>query len=335
MSEIKLPFARRTSDGALVTPDEVSRGLACDCVCPGCGSAVQANQGTERIWHFAHAKKIDCVGAYEKSVHEVAKAMLRDKRLLLLPALTASVKAVDAFARVLRETETILSPRKVVLESCRTGQVLGDVAPDLVGFFRGRRLLLEVTVFHRLMPDKLDRLQRTGLPILEVDLGVFRTKQATREALMEALFEQADNWRWVWHPAQQEVSDRLASALNQRLEAVLAQWVEQEERAKAARDVQRIRGTTHFSAPIAYTASSEACWRAGFPPKERWAPAQIAFAERHGIAFERVQAVLGAITSRRELARATPQNLASAWSEQLGVSVSDITRYFVEGGYVL
>lgn len=115
MSELKLPFARRISDGALTAPEEVSPGLACQCVCPKCGLAVQSKQGSERIWQFAHCPVSDCEGAYESSVHEAAEEMLRERRLLLLLALVLTVSAVDAFSRLLQETETALAPQVVVL----------------------------------------------------------------------------------------------------------------------------------------------------------------------------------------------------------------------------
>lgn len=178
MSALLLPFALRAADGQFVSPEEVIRGLACNCVCPGCGHPVQARHGTERVWHFAHAKASDCVGAYEKSVHEAAKQLLRDRKALLLPAVAVTVAAVDAFSRLLQEHETVLPPQRISFESCLPGQQIGGVAPDLVGLLRGRRLLIEVTVFHRLMPDKAQRLKQTGLAVLELDLSETTSSRA-------------------------------------------------------------------------------------------------------------------------------------------------------------
>lgn len=148
------------------------------------------------------------------------------------------------------------------------------MAPDLVGVLRGRQVLIEIIVFHRLMPDKRERLQKTGLTTLEIDLGVFRARQAAREG-----------------------------------------------NARAARIAQRAYLESHYSqASGLVSPSSCSCWRAGFPLSERWQPAQLAFAERHGIDLERAQAVLGSITSRRELPGTTPQELSQLWAQQLGVA---------------
>jgi competence CoiA-like predicted nuclease len=58
-----LPFAKRLSDEQFVSPDEVPRGQACNCVCSGCEHPVIAKQGTEKAWHFAHMKASDCANA--------------------------------------------------------------------------------------------------------------------------------------------------------------------------------------------------------------------------------------------------------------------------------
>lgn len=337
MSDLLLPFALRTADGQFVSPEEVRRGLACNCVCPGCAHPVQAKQGTERVWHFAHAKASECAGAYEKSVHETAKQMLRDRKELLLPTLAVTVQTLDAFHRLQRETETIFEAKHVTLEACKAGQVIKDVSPDLVGMLRGRQLLIEVTVFHRLMPDKRERLEKTGLAVLEIDLSEFKTKQATRADLEAALFVREDNRRWVSHPAQSAVEERLMESLRKRLAAAEAEWSEQEKKAQAERAALRAQLEALRVQPAQRQApvSQGLYWRAGFPAEETWSPAREAFCERHGISRQRVDAVFGSITKRGELARTTPEELADTWAEQLGVPTKEIFRYFAEGGYVM
>jgi len=46
MSALLLPFATRVMDSHLVSPDEVPRGAACNCLCPGCDRPVIARQGS-------------------------------------------------------------------------------------------------------------------------------------------------------------------------------------------------------------------------------------------------------------------------------------------------
>ncbi len=152
MTALLLPFATRLSDGRLVSPDEVERGMACNCACPGCKVAVLAKQGTEREWHFAHAKGEKCAEGYEVSIHELAKQMLRQRKELLLPSLIAKTSGVDAYGRFLEEREPVLESSLVKLDECKTGVNLGGVNVDAIGRLKGHEILIEVTVFHRLMP---------------------------------------------------------------------------------------------------------------------------------------------------------------------------------------
>lgn len=263
--------------------------------------------------------------------------MLRDRPELFLPAVKVTVQAVDAFQRLLEESETLFEGRHVTLEACKPGQVIDDVSPDLVGTLRGRQLLIEVTVFHRLMPEKRERLQQTGLAILELDLSEFKTKQATRERLEEALFVREENRRWVWHPAQAGVEPRLRESLTQRLATVEAEWLEQEKEAQAERAATLARLEALHIPVVQHNIQvpHSTIWRAGFPAEETWAPARAAFSKLHGIPIEQVDAVFGTMTKRSDLARTTPTDLAKTWAEQLGVTEKDIFRYFSEGGYVI
>lgn len=338
MSDLLLPFAQRIADGQVVSPEEVPRGLACDCVCPGCQHPVQAKHGTERVWHFAHAKASECVGAYDKSVHEAAKQMLRTRKELPLPPLIVTVQATDAFGRRLEESATVFEAKHVALETCRANQVVVDVTPDLVGTLRDRQILIAVTVFHRLMPEKQERLVKTGLAVLEIDLSAFKTKQATRRSLEAALFSRVDNRRWVYHPAEVKVKEALEEKLLQRLQKIEAQRTEEEKAALAARASMRAQlDALVFRSAVApqTPAIRGPMWRAGFPPEAQWAPAREAFCSRHNLSQVAVEGVMGTISKRSELARTTPADLAEAWGRALGVSTEAVLRYFEEAGHTL
>ena len=56
-------------NGKAVRVSEVSRGLACECVCPGCGGQLVAKKGMQRAHHFAHANTVDCDGLGESALH--------------------------------------------------------------------------------------------------------------------------------------------------------------------------------------------------------------------------------------------------------------------------
>ena len=342
-----LPFAKRLSDGVLVTPEEVPRGLACKCICPGCETPVQARQGTEKVWHFAHAKAESCVGAYEISVHELAKQLIREYKELLLPALEVVVSTRGDRGEILIEQEVVFEGKSVRLDYCKVGRRLDEFTPDLCGSRKGRQILVEVTVFHRLMPEKRQRLIDTGLASFEIDLSIFKTQQASRALVEEAVFRNPANRRWIYHPRTTDVEAALRGRLEERLEELRIAWEQSEVKRKAqeaewlkSREALASRGNvipnqSRIHSTIRETASqpvSEIGWKASFPAPERWQPARKAFCVRLELPEPQVDDVMSSMTKRSHLAVTNPVELSRQWSDALGVSAVEIVRYFREAG---
>jgi hypothetical protein len=342
MSSLLIPFAKRCSDDLLVSPDEVPRGLACNCVCPACSYPVQAHQGTEKAWYFAHTKGSDCAEAYEISVHEKAKQLLKERKKLLVPALVIVESAQDILGQVLVEREIAFESKTVALGSCKSGKVVQDVSPDILGELNGHRVIVEITVFHRLMPEKRERIQNTGLASVEIDLSRFKSTQATQELLERELFFNPDNRRWICHPRQHEVSEKLRAQLQVKVEQSKVQaeaWAAAKAKRDAADAAQRaLRAEStqlsrrHEFRPV---ADEELEWRASFPSRERWQPARLAFSNRHGVSIHKVEEVMSRISKRSHLAETNPTKLAAEWSDAFAVSTEDIYLYFSEAGYTL
>lgn len=348
MSELLLPFARRIVDASLVSPDEVSRGSACGCLCPGCNSPVIARQGTEREWHFSHAKGGHCKEGYEISVHEIAKQMIRLRRELLLPALNIEVRAVDSFGLPISEQIRVLDASVVRLDECWTSQVRDDVTVDVAGRFGNQEILVEITVFHRLMPDKRDRLVATGIPSLQIELGEFKVTQATRARIEGLLFENSSNRQWLYHPRMEQARQDAQTKLHARLELRCAEWQRaeerrQEERTKDQRELSDIQfaQSTHFDRPEEFVhcveapCASEAMWRASFPPRENILRASQSLSDRTGLEVDAIRAVIDTITRRGQLAATTPTQLGSEWARQLNLPDDQISRFLTEAGYAL
>lgn len=341
MTVLLLPFAERRTDGLLVSPEEVERGLACDCTCPGCGHSVVARQGTEKVWHFAHHRAPMCTDGYQKSVHELAKQLLRDRKELLVPSLEAMVSANDAHGRLLEERELVFESKSVPLDECRATVKLDDVTADVLGRLREHEVLVEVTVFHRLMPDKEARLVATGIPSLEIDLSVFKSVQATRKGIEEALFKDNGNRRWLFHPkpaaAQATASERLQArlaAVRERYEAAILEARPPHHSRLEGSPVPRV-GKIYGSQQADRSLNSAFIWRAGFPDDADIRRAQVALVERTGKSLIDVKRVTEQASKRGHLQGVSPPELTAKWAGQLGVETSEVMRFFEDAFYVL
>jgi len=348
MKALLLPFAKRVADAHLVSPDEVPRGAACNCLCPGCDRPVIARQGTEREWHFAHAKGDACQQGYEVSVHEIAKQIIRQRCELLLPALDVAVSANDSFGQHIEERTHVLDARMVHLDECKTSQKRDEVTADVIGRIRDREILVEITVFHRLMPEKHDRLVSTRISSLQIDLSEFKVTQATRAKIETAIFDNARNRHWLYHPRMNEAHREAQARLDAKLEHRRKEWERVESKRQADHAKRQQEFTEHqfpqpclpdtpmvpsvfFSHPLEIGPT----WRASFPSPEIVLRASQSLSARTGLDIATLSAVINTITRRGQLAMMTPSNLATKWAGALNLSEEEIFRFFTEAAYVL
>ena len=71
--------------GSVVHISEVERGLACACVCPGCGKPMLAKHGDEMGHHFAHVDGDECKNGYVNSLYYALKRALDNLGYIVLP----------------------------------------------------------------------------------------------------------------------------------------------------------------------------------------------------------------------------------------------------------
>lgn len=342
MTALLLPFATRLSDGKLVSPDEVERGRACNCSCPGCNVEVIAKQGTEREWHFAHAKGEKCAEGYEVSIHELAKQMLRQRKELLLPSLIAKVSGIDAYGRLLEEHEPVLESHMVKLDECKTGFNLGGVNVDALGRLKGHEILIEITVFHRLMPDKQERLVETEISSIQINLEQFQSRQATRELLEKAIFENENIRRWIYHPKLQPALQKAQAKLDVRLQDSKSNREKDEalrrEKMAALRlepekmGLNFVPGETFSGGAI---QRSSLMLRSALPSTEQIASSTKKLAIKTGASEACIISIAATYKDRSQLGDYTPESFVNKWCELLGLSIVEVEDFLVDAGYLL
>lgn len=341
MAALLLPFARRRSDGAMVSPDEVARGRACDCFCPGCELDVLARQGTEREWHFAHVMSSECTQGYEISTHELAKQLLRQRKELLLPSLDVHVQEIDAYGLVLEEFRQVFQTRKISLDAVQAGETLDGVNVDILGIRHARKVIVEITVFHQLQPDKRKRLIETGIPCFQINLERFKTRQVTKSLLEKALFEDTTIRHWIYHPKRSEVEEKLRKDLNTRLQANQARWdEEQASQKRQATTALQFRVNEPASSkceasPIAVLAQSPLMLSASLPSLDQIESAARSLSVIVGVNVAVILECAATYTSRAQLQGIRPRFLIDAWSSRLNIPIEIIENFLVDAGYLI
>lgn len=169
-------------DGSLVHVDDVSKGMKCGCHCPHCDAPLYAkNAGQVREHHFAHAHGHDCEGAYESSLHLLAKEVLLETGRIMLPQSNSS-----AFPSGLVRIHNV--------EVEKWDECYG-FRPDVEGIMdNGERLLIEFLVSHKVDGKKRQIIVDNHLKCIEIDINY---QALDRVKLKEFLTDTADDREWI------------------------------------------------------------------------------------------------------------------------------------------
>jgi hypothetical protein len=229
----KIPFGLR--DGRLLQPDEVARGLACNCVCPGCGSRLVAHHGEKKVKHFVHHEAA-CANGYESAIHKAAKQVLLESKQILVPSINATEFLFDRETGIdVRETQSI-AQRYISIEAVEVEKNLNGVVPDLVVSSLGKQLFVEIAFTHFVDEKKKSRLQQLGIATLEIDLSGLSELPSMSE-LSRLVVAEGRNRLWVFNPKELELQRRARQMAKARLAEKIAEkrlerekhqrWVEQ------------------------------------------------------------------------------------------------------------
>ncbi|WP_152570931.1 competence protein CoiA family protein [Massilia sp. LC238] len=238
---LRVPFGLK--DGQMVGPAEVQSGRACDCVCPGCGSPLQARKGDQNVWHFAHDGRACATGA-ETAVHLMAKQILATERNIRLPAVHVTLSATDAFGRERSVTAVLAKAQHVQYTAVDLEAAQENRRADAVGTSEsGTKHWIEVFVRHAVDTLKVQDLEARSWMSYEIcldDVHAFTSLEQLRIAVTAS----PERVRWLSYPGMDKLRVSLAEKLRRILEAA--------ERQKAADDAQvaRTYAAQVRSAPI-------------------------------------------------------------------------------------
>ena len=168
--------------GAIVHVDAVATGAKCGCHCPHCNAPLYAkNTGEIREHHFAHAHGHECEGAYESSLHLLAKEVLQEVGCIMLPSSNNG-----SFPSGLV---------KIYNVEVEKWDDLYGFRPDVEGIMdNGERLLIEFLVSHKVDGKKRQTIIDNRLKCIEIDINY---QAFDRAELTEFLTESTEDRKWI------------------------------------------------------------------------------------------------------------------------------------------
>lgn len=184
-------------DGVMLHIDAVPNGAACGCFCPHCNSPLVAKNGVVdgvRQHHFAHANGHECAGAYESSIHLLAKEVLTEARCINIPKTERGDRPSGHV--VLRKVEAEKYDEQY------------GIKPDVEGIMtNGDRLLIEFNFTHKVDAKKRKIIVDNHLKCLEIDLKYQATDKAR---LREFLINSTERRRWIEEVKKKPSGDGLS-----------------------------------------------------------------------------------------------------------------------------
>jgi hypothetical protein len=103
----------------MYAPADVPSGLACNCVCVGCGAVLVARKGTKNRWHFAHHGVEIGESCAESAIHAAAKQVLLERNWLLVPEMQSCRFQLHKGRHILLESSVLSDERTVQFERSR------------------------------------------------------------------------------------------------------------------------------------------------------------------------------------------------------------------------
>lgn len=181
------------ADGNWMHVNEVESGLACNCYCPHCKARLIAinskPEGESKAHHFAHERGSDCIWSDESSLHKLAKEVLAEEQIIMLPILQG-----ESVARQL-EFDSVEQEAK----DPKTGLI-----PDCVCYYGGQKLWVEFKRTHEVDTKKADKIQNARIDCIEIDIN---NCKINKDAVRNFIVNESTNRVWVYNSKTQQTKN--------------------------------------------------------------------------------------------------------------------------------
>lgn len=218
--------------GRIVSVDDVERGDKCGCVCPACKTPLRANHGEKNCHYFSHQPMGEktCGGAFESTVHHLAKQIIEEKGSLCIPPVIVEYSNVTTVndPRLYRygqkhsyesEKFKVFKIKDIVLESPLSKNI--NIIPDIQGNIDGIPLLIEIAVTHFVDDDKKNKIKESGLRCIEIDLSSIHRKDTDLSVIyqkIERLISSGTRTSWIFSPRKKTLIEQLQKEIDEEIQ---------------------------------------------------------------------------------------------------------------------
>lgn len=147
----------------------VENGLACNCICAKCNQPLVAKNNPNNIKqaHFAHYSELDCEGAYETTLHLLAKEVFQTSKIMTTPNFHHDYDNFNT-SSIFRKSQEIEFDDVLLEKEIKQNDI--EIKPDAIGIKKGSKICIEFAYSHFVDDEKKEKLNKLGLPCIEIDL---------------------------------------------------------------------------------------------------------------------------------------------------------------------
>lgn len=189
--------------------------------------------GDIRLHHFSHHEGGECTQAAETGIHLRAKEIIRERQGLCLPEERVTVTRAYQDQQVSATALVVKAGTFVRFSSVAVEQPEAGFQPDVTGYFKERKLFIEIRVTHAVDKHKQAKIAASGISCVEIDLSSIH-RFATPDEI-EAAINSTEKSAWVFHAQRQRKSKALYDSLEAEYQALIVQHQQMLAREKAAR----------------------------------------------------------------------------------------------------
>jgi hypothetical protein len=203
---------------------EVPNGLACGCICSGCGATLMAKHGKIKAHHFAHYNKDACNYTGETAIHLAAKEIIKSRGYIVLPP--------PFFERN--------EPEKYTFDSLSLEAQYADFIPDVLAEIDGKIYVIEIAVTHFVDAAKKAKIAASGA-FGAIEINLSHSRNISRAELEKTVIESTIDKKWICHPEIEANKARQRNfAIAKKEQAEKEQIVEKERAEKERIEKERI-----------------------------------------------------------------------------------------------
>jgi len=202
-----LVWAREKESGKLLSVSAVLNGKRCNCVCPGCEWPLEAVHPKEKIKkHFRHCKDSDgntreCGNpskAYESIVHSFVKQHIAAQPSLYLPPYRYHFGRYRG--RSIRPYQVCESREWEISDQKEEDKTISNLyTPDVSCAFERGVLAIEVYCTNSVKGEKLEKIQKDGLYVIEVDCSGINLDELGSDLIKQRLYKERYT-KWLNFP---------------------------------------------------------------------------------------------------------------------------------------